>query len=49
MCTYAHIGTQTRLFKREENRGAWLTQSVEHVTLDLGAVNSSPTLGMEPT
>ena len=30
-------------------RCAWLAQSVKHVTLDLGVVSSSPTLGMEPT
>jgi len=28
---------------------AWLAQSVEHMTLDLGVVNSSPVLGGEPT
>ena len=27
-------------------RGAWLAQSVEHVTLDLGVMSSSPTLGI---
>jgi len=27
--------------------GAWLTQSVEHATLHLGVVSSSPTLGVE--
>ena len=26
-------------------RGAWLAQSVEHPTLDLGVMNSSPMLG----
>ena len=26
-------------------RGAWLAQSVEHLTLDLGVMGSSPTLG----
>ena len=30
-------------------RGAWLAQSVEHATLDLRVVSSSPTLDMEPT
>ena len=30
-------------------RGAWLAQSIEHVTLDLGVVNLSPTLGLELT
>ena len=28
---------------------AWLAQSVEGVTLDLGAISSSPTLGVEIT
>ena len=28
-------------------RGAWLAQSKEHMTLDLGVVNSSPIMGME--
>ena len=27
--------------------GAWLAQSVEHVTLDLRVVGSRPTLGIE--
>ena len=30
-------------------RGTWLAQSVEHVTLDLGVMSSSPTLGIEIT
>ena len=29
------------------SRGAWLTQSVEHMTLDLGIVSSSLMLGIE--
>ena len=29
--------------------GAWVTQLVERVTLDLGVVSSSPTLGVEIT
>ena len=28
-------------------RAAWLAPSVEHVTLDLGVVSSSPMLGVE--
>ena len=28
-------------------KGAWLTPSVEHVTLDLGGVSSGPMLGMD--
>ena len=35
--------------KKQNNRGAWLAQSVEHVIHDLGAVSSSPTLGVELT
>lgn len=31
------------------NRGARLAQLVEHTTLDVGAVSSSPTLGIELT
>ena len=27
--------------------GAWLTQLVEHLTIDLGVVSASPMLGME--
>ena len=30
-------------------RGAWLAQSEEHVTLDLGVISSSPTWGVEIT
>ena len=38
------------LYLRENNYGgAWLAQLVEHVTLDLGIVSSSPTIGIEPT
>jgi len=33
----------------KEYWGAWLAQSVEHTTLDLGVVSSSPTLGVEVT
>ena len=29
--------------------GAWLAQSVEYATLDLGVLSSSPTLGVEST
>ena len=29
--------------------GAWLAESVQHVTLDLRVVSSSPRLGMELT
>jgi len=30
-------------------RGTWLVQSVEHVTLDLAVLSSSPVLGAEIT
>ena len=30
-------------------RGAWLAQSVEQVTLDLGVINSNTMLGIEIT
>ena len=30
-------------------RGAWLAQPVEHVTLNLRVLSSSPTSGVEPT
>jgi len=33
-------------FNRGITRGAWLAQSVEHVTLDLGVMGSSPALGV---
>ena len=29
--------------------GAWLAQLVEHATVDLGVMSSSPTLGVEIT
>ena len=29
--------------------GTWLAQSVEHATIDLWVINSSPPLGVEPT
>lgn len=35
--------------QNDQARGAWLAQSVEHETLDLGVVSSSPTLGAEMT
>ena len=33
----------------ENGWAAWLAQLVEHVTLDLGVVSSSPMLGVEVT
>ena len=38
-----HLPLETK--KREG--GTWLAQSIEHVTLDLGVMSSSPTLGVE--
>ena len=35
--------------ERKQHRGAWLAQSAEPVTLDLGVVSSSPTSGVEMT
>ena len=32
-----------------EDRGTWLSQSVEHATPDLGVMSSSPMLGIEIT
>ena len=36
-------------FKEHEIRGVWLAQSVEHVTLSPGVVNSNPMMGVEIT
>ena len=38
-----------RVSKIKNSRDTWVAQSVEYVTLDLGVMSSSPTLGMEPT
>ena len=44
------IGKVRRLgVKLISERGAWLAQLVEHVTLDLGVVSSSPTMGVDIT
>ena len=44
-------GTYTKLGRAVEvrDRGTWLVQLVERVTLDLGVVGSSTTLGAEIT
>lgn len=42
-------GSPEGLFKHSSYGGTWVTQSVEHVMLDLGAVNSTPTLRVEFT
>lgn len=36
---------EIKYLRSEEERGAWLAQSVEHVTLDLGVMSSSPHIG----
>ena len=33
--------------EKRKKWGAWLAQSVKHMTLDLGVVSSSPTLGVD--
>lgn len=35
--------------QKQPHRVSWLARLVECVTLDLGAVSSSPALGVEPT
>jgi len=35
------------LISNGDDRGAWLAQSVEHVTLDTGVTSLNPTLGVE--
>ena len=37
------------IIRKFNNRGAWLAQSEERVTLNLGVVSLSPTLGVEIT
>ena len=32
---------------KDKSRGAWLAQSVEHASVDLGAIGMSPMLGVE--
>ena len=41
------IGGQTRNYKKliEQIEGTWLSQSIEHVTLDLRVVSSKPYVG----
>ena len=39
-----------KLFIKDvDNQGTWLTQLVEHATLDLGVVSLNPMLGIEIT
>ena len=40
---------QSKCLSTVQWRSAWLDQSVEHETLDLKVVSSSPTLGIERT
>ena len=37
------------MWLKKQNKGGWLAQSVEHATVDLEVVNSSPMLGAEIT
>ena len=47
---YVRIEESGVLFlKKGDYWGVWLARSVEHLTLDLGVVNSSPTLRVEIT
>ena len=42
---YSHFLKLGNITKQIKVRGAWLAQSVEHGTLDLRVISSSPTLG----
>ena len=42
-------GNTDNELKKRRNCGAWLAQSVDHVTLNLGVVSLSPMLGVEIT
>ena len=46
---FSTLGRAVWQSRRVAFRGTWLAQSVEFVTLDLGVVSSSPTLGVEFT
>ena len=43
------MGAVSSTSENQKSWGVWLAQSVEHVTLDLGVVSSSPTLDVEIT
>ena len=43
------VDSTPRPLKMSLNKGAWLAQSIEHVTLDLRVVSSSSTLDVEAT
>ena len=50
LCHIGRLELDCRLLeviKGSCSQGAWLAKSVEHMTLDLGVVSSSPTLGAE--
>ena len=46
---YSDVTALTAISKIGPMRGTWLAQWVEHVTLDLRVVSSSPMLGVELT
>ena len=48
-CVRAHVCVFVCAGSGGKGWGTWLAQSIEHVTLDLGVVSSSPTLGIEIT
>ena len=39
----------SKIKQKLQSWGAWLAHSVQHVTLDLRVMSSSPMLGVEPT
>ena len=49
VCLFCSICILTLSIKKKKSKGTWLAQSVEHPTLDLWVVSSSPMLGMVPT
>ena len=46
MCLCVHTQEIGLLVTKRNTRDAWVAQSVQHVTLDLRVVGSSPTLGV---
>ena len=44
-----YVELSHRRNQKDEGRGVWLAQSVEHVTPDFGALCLNPTLGVEIT
>ena len=49
MSEYSLEVSESPKSKNRKGGGKWLAQSVEHATLDLGVVSSSPMVGVEPT